>query len=333
MFAFAKIRPPFAPRPNGQRGRSRESGYAYLLALFMAMMLIITSETLMENLATKGRREREMEMIWRGEQCERAIHLYYLKTGHYPQTFDDLKSGLAELHFLRVEAEKNPMNKVDGTWRFIYVNSAGQIIGSVKYATMQQMAIMDLNHGKIPKVLPGATPAAGLAAQNSGNASSGPESSASGGIGQPENPLAALKPTGPVDGPVVGAYLTGVAGKTNAKSLIVYKGGKKYLDWEFIWNPIEEQARAMQQQSGGSSGGVLPGVSNLPGLPIGLTGGTPSTGTPGTSSTPGNAGASPSGTSGTSGSSGNSGTSPSSSTQTPSAPSGAGSQDSSQQNF
>jgi hypothetical protein len=245
----------------------------------------------MENLATRGRRARELETIWRGEQCERAIRLYYHKTGHYPQTFDDLESGLAELHFLRAEAETDPMNKTDGTWRFIYVNSAGQIIGSVKYATLQQMAILDLNHGKIPKVLPGAVTAAGLAAQSSNTGNQ--QSSSSSGLGQPENPLANLKPTGPVDGPVVGAFLTGVAGKTDAKSLIVYKGGKKYLDWEFIWNPIEDQARAMQQQASGSSGGLLPGLTNLPGLPIGLTG--PSTSPAGPSQTPSTpAGAQPS---------------------------------------
>jgi hypothetical protein len=285
MTAAFQSRPGFSRRSGRASGGARESGYAYLLALFLAMALIISSQVLLENLATRGRRAREMQTIWRGEQCVRAIRLYYHKTGHYPQTFDDLESGLAQLHFLRAEAEKNPMNKTDGTWRFIYVNSAGQIIGSVKYATLQQMAILDLNHGKIPKVLPGAVSAAGLAAQSSHAGSQ--QSNSSSGLGQPENPFANLKPTGPVDGPVIGAYLTGVAGKTDAKSLIVYKGGKKYLDWEFIWNPIEDQARAMQQQAGSSSGGLLPGLGNLPGLPIGLTGkSTSPSGTSGTSGAP-----------------------------------------------
>lgn len=287
MTAACKSRRELSRRSSRASGHAHEFGYAYLLALFMALALIISSQMLMENLATKGRREREMETIWRGEQCVRAIRLYYHKTGHYPQTFDDLESGLAELHFLRAEAEKNPMNKVDGTWRFIYVNSAGQIIGSVKYATLQQMAILDLNHGKIPKVLPGAVSAASLAAQSSHAGSQ--QSGSSSGLGQPENPFANLKPTGPVDGPVIGAFLTGVAGKTDAKSLIVYHGGKKYIDWEFIWNPIEDQMRAMQQQAGSSSGSLLPGLTNLPGLPIGLTGkSTSPTGTSGTSSAPPN---------------------------------------------
>ncbi len=277
----------------------------------MAVLLIITSEQVLENYAMEGRRIREQQTIWAGEQIERGIKLYYKKTGHYPQTFDDLQSGLAELHFVREEAIKNPMNKTDGTWRFIYVNAAGQIIGSVKYATLQQMAIMDLNHGKIPPVAPGAVSASSLAAASNasgnnsaaaaaGNSTAGSNSStqsssqsgASSGnddSGQLQNPLAALKPTGPVDGPVPGAFLTGVGCKTDAKSLIFYHGGKKYLDWEFIWNPIEDQARAMQAQANGATGagGLIPGLTNLPGLPTGLTGtGTSSTGTSATPTAP-----------------------------------------------
>lgn len=279
----------------------------------MAVVLIIASEEVMENYAMDGRRRQEQETIWRGEQVDRAIRLYYHKTGHYPQTFDDLQSGLAELHFLREEAIKNPMNKTDGSWRFIYVNSAGQIIGSVKYATLQQMAIMDMNHGKIPPVTPGAVSASSLAAgsntvggasagaaaagnspfqssSQSGAAGSSSLSGSSSDSGQLQNPLAALKPTGPVDGPVPGAFLTGVGGKTDSKSLIVYHGGKKYLDWEFIWNPIEDQARAMQAQANGATGagGLIPGLPNMPGLPTGLAGTPPanSSGTPGTPAAP-----------------------------------------------
>jgi hypothetical protein len=306
------------PAPAGRR--SRQAGYAYVMALLIAVLLIISSEELMHNYAMDGRRMQEQETIWRGEQIERAIRLYYHKTGHYPQTFDDLQSGLPELHFLREEAIKNPMNKTDGTWRFIYVNSAGQIIGSVKYATLQQMAIMDLNHGKIPPVTPGAVSASSLTlgsnspasnatagnATNTGAAGGNPpgtsstqgssqssSSGASSDSGQLQNPLAALKPTGPVDGPVPGAFLTGVGGKTHTKSLIVYHGGKKYLDWEFIWNPIEDQARAMQAQgNGAATGGLIPGVTSLPGLPTGLTGtGTSPTATSGAPAASGTSGA------------------------------------------
>jgi hypothetical protein len=145
---------PISPR-RAQR-RREQGGYAYLMAWFMVVALIMASEVAMENILTTGRRQREEELIWRGQQFVRAIRLYYRKTGHYPSTLDDLKKGMPELHFLRYAAYKDPMKSDDErAWRFIYVNAAGQIIGSVRYATLQQMAILDMNGGKIPGVKQG----------------------------------------------------------------------------------------------------------------------------------------------------------------------------------
>lgn len=284
-----------ACKPPGRR--ARESGFAYLMALFMILAVIIASQVALQNLATEGRRLREQEMIWRGEQCERAIQLYYRKTGHYPQTFEDLQKGLPELHFLRSAAYKDPINKGDGAWRMIYVNASGQIIGSVRYATLQQMALMELNAGKLPAqaALPGAVPVSSMAPANAQpspalQGSQQPAQPAAPGqtpqdsqppaqsapSGQAPNPLEQLKPTGPVDGPVLGGFLTGVASKVDRPSLRVYKGGKKYMEWEFIWNPLEDQARAVQQ--GLAPQGALPG---LPGQAIGPGGiGTGPQGTP-----------------------------------------------------
>jgi hypothetical protein len=310
------------------------------------------------------------------------------------------------------------MNKDDGTWRFIYLNQAGQIVGSSRYASLQQMAVMDalgLQPGQIPSNVPGQpgvsvasmgsgasgsglpamgglmgglTPAlpyrvisadnpeeaeqqyqsspegqaqleaqqsaqvngqpssadnsqsallaqlqsqypnitpdqvqsllaqqgatpdqiqAALSAlsqaqsQNQGQAqgqnqsqsafnnsgqsqsafaNSGQNSAFSNGsssfgssvlqqqgtngqngalgsnpFGQTQSLLAAAnsgilqqKPTGPVDGPVIGGFLTGVGSKVDRKSVVWYHGAKKYKDWEFIWNPLEDQAAALQQQ-------------------------------------------------------------------------------------
>jgi len=63
-----------------------------------------------------------------------------------------------------------------------------------------------------------------------------------------------------LDGPVLGAFLTGVACTGDTKSLKVYHGGKKYVEWEFIWNPLEDAAAAQQQQASSGQGGILGGV-------------------------------------------------------------------------
>jgi hypothetical protein len=321
-----------APSCPAVRSRS-EKGYAYLMALFLVVTLMVASQIAVRNLVTEGRRQHEDEMIWRGQQYVRAIRLYYRKTGHYPSTLDDLKKGMPELHFLRYAAYRDPMKKDDGAWRFIYVNAAGQIIGSVKYATLQQMAILDMNGGAIPGAKPGdpsgqpGVPASSLADQSSSNSSdqaaqnpppngsSAPASAAStppsspdnsqNAASNPQNPaspqsgqnpqsaspsptsaagtpagiggvntnlsnqslaaLAALKPTGPVDGPVLGGFLTGVGSSVDKASIRLYNGGKKYNQWEFIWNPVEDQAKALQQGMSNPQG-TLPGQ---PGQAIG----------------------------------------------------------------
>jgi hypothetical protein len=293
-----------------------ESGFAYLLAMMLVMALLIMSAVAVEKGIAQARRQREALTIWRGEQYVRAIRLYYKKTQHYPQTIEDLQKGIANVHFLRPEAYKNPMNKQDGSWRLIYVNPAGQIIGSVRYANLQQMALIVMNNGQMPALptgQPGA-PAAPATAPPAGDTSSSgidpqqppdinniepqptppaPQALPQGTPGQPGqptgqqgllgaspgqpavNPLLLMKPTGPVSGPVVGGFLTGVALAPDKPSQKVYEGGKKYIQWEFIWNPLVDQARAIQGGANGAATGSLGGANGTPGATGGgILGGT-----------------------------------------------------------
>jgi hypothetical protein len=399
-----------SPRPTRRDG---QRGFAYMLALIAILIMIASTLAIFEAGAVKARRNREDEMIWRGKQYTRAIRLYYHKTGKYPQTIDDLVKGLPQLHFLR-QQYKDPTNKSDGAWRFIYVNAAGSIIGSTKYATLQQMQLLDMNGGVMP-VIPGqpGVSASSLATGpqpgdiNSGSGTGSSFSSfSSGGVnnnsgspngangnggngtsqdgsnnggqnggqnggsnitGDPnsngQNPagapssngggdpsqnngqsgtqngsqtgnqpgsqfgaqtpssgsgmfgpalggtsangaagapglaslpgangqmnlaaLAQLKPTGPVDGPVLGGFLTGVAGKTDATSIKRYHGAKKLNQFEFIWNPLEDAAAALQNQMSNMGGSTLG---------TGMAGTNPSSTSPNGSSPFGGSGSSP----------------------------------------
>jgi hypothetical protein len=298
-----------------------QSGYALLLVLFMMTVMLITSTAVLMDRRTQGMRDRESQMIWRGNQFVRAIRLYYRKSGNYPQDLDALEKGVGSLHFIRPEALKDPMNTdEDGQWRFIYTNPAGQILGSVKYATMQQMAILDLYGAQVAALqksssdsdndddsdqngpgspggcspgtsnpsAPDQSPIAQSTTSTPGQllppspaltspfnsfplgGNSGAQNQAGCATQLPGLPAMApavlqsllqMKPTGPVDSPVIGGYLVGVGGTVDRKSVKVYKGGKKYDQWEFIYNPIEEQALAMQQglSQAGATGGPVTG--------------------------------------------------------------------------
>ena len=266
--------------PGDRDRRSQESGYAYLFALLAIIVVTLASTTAMQNMLTAGRRQREEDMIWRGNQIVRAVRLYYHTTGRYPTSLEDLQGGIGagEIHVLRSVAYRNPTNASDGTWRFIYTNAAGQIIGSVRYASLQQMALMDQNGGQPPVAAQAgqigvaasslATPSTDQTGQSQGSqAAQTPGQTGITATGAAIGPVAAaaqIQPTGPVTGQVLGAFLDGVAGTADTPSVKVYKGGKTYLQWEFIWNPLEDQAAALAQGLGQGQA-ALPGQ---PGVPV-----------------------------------------------------------------
>jgi hypothetical protein len=129
-------------RLRAPRRRSGEAGYTLLFAVFLAASMLIMLSVLSLKITTQGQREQEEEMVWRGHQYERGIQRYVQKFGRYPTKIDDLVKATSGVRYMR-EAYKDPMNKEDGTWRFIYVTPAGALIGSVRYTSLVQMALMD----------------------------------------------------------------------------------------------------------------------------------------------------------------------------------------------
>ena len=113
------------------RARKNQGGYALLLVVFFTALLVVGTMSVGLRILTEGKRQKEQEMIWRGQQYTRGIKLYYRKLGRFPTSMDDLtKPKIGNLRFMR-QAYKDPMNKEDGSWRLIYVGPAGQLIGSL----------------------------------------------------------------------------------------------------------------------------------------------------------------------------------------------------------
>jgi hypothetical protein len=255
--------------------RRNEGGYAILLVLFLATLMLLATISVAPNIITQGRREKESEMIWRGKQYTRAIKLYYRKTGKFPTSMDDLiKPKLGSLRFMR-QAYKDPMNKKDGAWRLIYVGPTGQLIGSLKPAQTLQLSGLSG-----PGTLPG-TPAAQLGAQSAGRPlgqaagqvlgnsgatapSAAPPGTASSGS-QPNTPGDASSATGtdatstdasgaPTSASdaateallasepttVMGGNIIGVGSTVNQRSIVIYEKAKNYKQFEFIWDPSKD---------------------------------------------------------------------------------------------
>jgi len=120
-----------------RRKREGQEGYALVLVVFLLALAVIATATVAPNIIVNGRREKEEEMIWRGKQYVRGIRLfvrYWQMHGgatRFPTSMDDLTQNKVGIRFMR-QAYKDPVNKKDGSWRFIYVGPNGQLIGSLK---------------------------------------------------------------------------------------------------------------------------------------------------------------------------------------------------------
>ena len=275
---------------TGRKGaRKSERGYALLLVAFASTLILIAAVTAAPNIRTMRKREKEQDMIWRGNQYVRGIKLYYRKNGKFPTSLEDLtKPQVGNIRFMR-QQYKDPMNPEDGSWRLIYVGPSGQLIGSLK--PQPQITLP----GGIPGASGVGTPAANLngagmngpvsfAGNGPGSAPGGVDPSAQppNGTGQDQGPRSgySLNAPGGVstdtdasqipsgDTPtVIGGSIIGVGSKASGRSVIVYDKASNYRLFEFYWDPSKDVQGFGQPQ-------------NIPGAQI------PGTSTPGTPATP-----------------------------------------------
>jgi hypothetical protein len=244
-----------------------------MLVLLMATLMLIATLAVAPNILNQGRREREEEMVWRGNQYKRGIKMYYRKTGKFPTSLEDLiKPKIGNIRFMR-QAYKDPMNSKDGEWRLIYVGPAGQLIGSLKpQRALQLTGLGGFQNIAAPNIgtpnMPGGQQPFGQSlgqpfgqsgqtlGNPAGNALGGMQNSQSqfgavsadttvpGGLGSgdaPDSDSAANEALLNSDPPkIMGGNIIGVGSKINHKSLKVYEKAKNYRQFEFIWDPSKD---------------------------------------------------------------------------------------------
>jgi hypothetical protein len=254
---------------NPKTRRRTEAGYTLLLVVFMVATMLIAAAIATPNIITEGRRQKEEVMIWRGNQYARAIGLYYRKFGKFPTKVEDLTNQTNGVRFLR-QAYPDPMNKADGSWRFIYVGPNGILIGSNRQQSLLQGALNGAGMsgmgtapltGMLGQLANGSqnpqgtgAPGMPVAQGSNNNSSAGSSSSSSGSDSQPQ----------PLGGSVVGGNIIGVGSKIDKSSLRVYVGEDNYKNWEFIWNPLRTAAPG-QPPANVNGPAAPPGGANLNG--------------------------------------------------------------------
>jgi type II secretory pathway pseudopilin PulG len=196
---------------------SSERGYAMAALLVGLSVMAILASVALPVWRTAAQREREAELIFRGEQYAHAIELYSRRNGGYPASLDVLEKG----KFIR-KLYKDPVAD-DADFQPVYI---GQMIAGQPVAPRQAQATgAGGNTGQPP---PPATGARG------GRAAFQP-------IGQPSGqPLGQTAGRGTINGgPIIGVIST-----SPAESIALYNGRGKYNEWAFVATEISQQAGA-----------------------------------------------------------------------------------------
>ena len=211
-------------------------------------LLMISLTAALPNIFTEGQREREEELIFRGNEYARAIGLYHARFNRYPMKIEDLVNATNGIRFLR-RAYPDPMTK-GGKWRYIHANALGVVVDSrilKNLANMAQGGAMGGPGGGITSgFVPGTTGAVGGGSgveQGAGQAGANPSEGGQGeGEANPQGttPSSTTFQTGSqsaFSGDTTGMFIVGVASSSHKKSFRIWNKQKYYDDWEFLGIP------------------------------------------------------------------------------------------------
>jgi len=236
---------------------SCERGYAMVALLVLMSVMAIAWSTAMPMYQTVARREREAELIFRGEQYARAIAMFQRKYGNALPPDVDV---LIDQRFLR-KKYKDPITGED----FQFMGPGSPELAQALSTTPQQA--LDALRGRGPG-------AATTPQQGRGRAQATPlgfgrggatGTGATGTTGMPggRGPLTAA---GQIGNAQAGGGILAVASKSTQTSFRLYNGKNKYNEWIFMAVAATTAAggRGAQLPGGrggaaGGRGGTLPG--------------------------------------------------------------------------
>jgi type II secretory pathway pseudopilin PulG len=220
-------------------GGQGQRGYAMAALLVGIGVMMLLMSVAMPVWRTQAQREKEAELVFRGEQIARSINLYMRKAGggNYPPSLDVLVQG----RFLR-KKYKDPMTE-SGEWDVI--TAARGMTGEGGSPQQQQPG-----RGR------NGAPSTGLGAPPSGRASAFNPS-------QSQSPFSG--------GGVAAGGIMGVRSKSKESSFRLYKGGgTHYNEWQFLFSSVSNRpgfpGQVPGQNAPGQRGQRNPGQPNNPGV-------------------------------------------------------------------
>lgn len=203
--------------------RAGQSGYAMAALLVTLGVMAVMLTAAMPVWRHQAQREKEEELVFRGEQYARAVGLYQRKMG--PGTIPPSVDVLVQQKFLR-KKYKDPMVP-DGEFQIIPFGGTAPQTGQAG-STQQRPGVPGAGRGQ-----------SGRASQPAGFGAS----AISGVPGQ--------------SGTFGGGGVMGVVSKSKDASIRIYRGAAYYNQWRFIY--VQPQPGPGQGERGGAGRGVGPG--------------------------------------------------------------------------
>src|SRR3954471_15887944 len=252
----------------------------------MLAVLTISLLAASQAIATQIKRDREEEMVHRGQQYVRAIRRYYRKFGRYPAKIEDLEVS-NNIRFLR-RRYKDPMVP-NGEWKVLHY---GEAKNPPRGLFGQPIGIGGGLGGSTPGTnTVGGTPSNGLGGMAPAAGSTGGMSSGGVAAGQPQtsNNGSTNTTAGGDGGPYVadaspnavgaapassntqvqtfgGGAIIGVESLSTKQSLKEIAGKNHYNEWEFVDDPrveaLTQQGQAGQVQVQQNGQGLGQGFGN-----------------------------------------------------------------------
>lgn len=188
--------------PRGE-ARSEEAGYTLVALMVAISVMAIFLGVAVQTWTFQMRREKEAELIFRGEQYVEAIRLFKKKYGRYPMSLKEIWE--AKPRVIR-KKWKDPITD-SYNWGLVFLGQGGNQIG------------------------PGGTPIAGGAGSLPTPTPAPSPSPGPGGVGAGPGGQGAR-------GPIIGVY-----SRSCEDSIKIYEGRTRYCDWKFVLKEAQQGAR------------------------------------------------------------------------------------------
>jgi type II secretory pathway pseudopilin PulG len=206
---------------NGRR-RGKEAGYTLVMLVIMIAILSISMGVAVQTASFQMRREREAELIFRGEQFVEAIRLFKAKYGRYPMRLKEIYE--ANPRVIR-KKWKDPITDSDN-WGLIFLGQEGNRLGQQGRGVLGPAvpgAGDETGARPISTQTPFGQPQPSLGEKGDGS------DSVRGGTGDDPTGLGAVDADRMV-GPIIGVHSTSCD-----ESIKVYEGHTTYCEWKFIY--------------------------------------------------------------------------------------------------